>query len=115
MTGAVVSVFTAAGEAASVLLQDTAQQASQRLSAVAAGGGALLKAVTAPMPGKIVRVLVAQGQSVSAGEPLVVMEAMKMEHTMKAPTDAIVDKVHGTEGDVVGQRALLVSFKDPDA
>jgi len=115
MAGAVVSVFTAAGEAASVLLQDTAQQAAQRLSVAAAGGAALLKAITAPMPGKIVRVLVEKGQAVSEGEPLVVMEAMKMEHTMKAPADAVVDAVHGVEGDVVGQRALLVSFKEESA
>ena len=62
------------------------------------------------MPGKVIRVLVAEGQAVSAGEPLVVMEAMKMEHTMKAPADATVKGIHAKEGEVVGQRALLLSF-----
>ena len=67
--------------------------------------------VTSPMPGKIVRVLVSAGQRVTEGEALVVMEAMKMEHTMKAPADGIVEEVHGKEGEVVGQRALLISFE----
>ena len=67
------------------------------------------------MPGKVVRVLVAEGQAVSAGEALVVMEAMKMEHTMKAPADAVVKAVGAKEGDVVGQKALLLSFEQPEA
>lgn len=51
------------------------------------------------------------GQSVGAGEPLVVLEAMKMEHTMKAPADGVVGGVHAAEGAVVDRRALLVSFE----
>ena len=83
----------------------------QRLSATH-GVAATLKSVQSPMPGKIVRVLVAAGQAVSEGEALVVMEAMKMEHTMKAPADGVVEAVHGKEGDVIGQRALLISFEE---
>ena len=63
----------------------------------------------------IVRVLVSPGQAVSAGEPLVVLEAMKMEHTMKAPADVTVKGVHAAEGDVVGQRVMLLSFEDAAA
>ena len=40
---------------------------------------------------------------------------MKMEHTMKAPADVVVAGVHATEGQVVGQRALLLSFEEPPA
>ena len=74
-------------------------------------GGADAATILSPMPGKIVRVLVAAGQNVTSGEPLVVLEAMKMEHTMKAPNDAVIKGVHAAEGDVVGQRAVLLSFE----
>ena len=97
-------------------MSDVAQQAQQRLSADGgAGGGGAATAVLSPMPGKIVRVLVGAGASVSKGEALVVLEAMKMEHTMKAPADATVKGIHAKEGEVVGQRALLLSFEAPPA
>ena len=104
------------GERLSVLVSDVAQQARARLgSSGGGGGGAAASAVFSPMPGKIVRVLVTSGQAVSAGEPLVVLEAMKMEHTMKAPADGVVAGVHAAEGELVGQRALLLSFEVPAA
>ncbi len=95
---------------ASVLVHDVAQMAQLTLSAADAAA-ARQSAVHSPMPGKIVRVLVSEGQAVSAGEPLIVLEAMKMEHTLKAPTDVVVGGVHAAEGEVVTQRALLLSFK----
>ena len=112
VVGTTVDLF--GGESsARVLVSDVAQQARQRLSAVASGASAVATAVTSPMPGKIVRVLVAAGQPVAAGEALIVLEAMKMEHTMKAPADAVVAGVHAKEGDVVGNKALLLSFETP--
>ena len=75
-----------------------------------ASGGAKQASVVSPMPGKLVKVLVAPGQEVKAGEPLLVLEAMKMEHTLRATADAVVDKTFGREGDVVEQRKVLVSF-----
>jgi 3-methylcrotonyl-CoA carboxylase alpha subunit len=95
---------------ASVLVQDAAQMAQLVLSSADATA-ARQAAVHSPMPGKIVRVLVVQGQAVRAGEPLVVLEAMKMEHTLKAPTDVVIGGVHAAEGQVVAQRALLLSFQ----
>lgn len=53
--------------------------------------------------------------AVSKGQPLVVMEAMKMEHTMHAAADSVVAGVHATEGDVISQKALLISFEKPAA
>ncbi|WP_330256105.1 ATP-grasp domain-containing protein [Nocardia sp. NBC_00565] len=47
----------------------------------------------APMPGTVVRIEVAEGQSVSAGDPVLVLEAMKMEHTIRTPADGIVTKI----------------------
>lgn len=111
--GTNVQLFGADGSVAQLVVADVAQQAAQRLSAADASDGAVAAAVHSPMPGKIVRVLVGAGQAVGAGEPLIVLEAMKMEHTMKAPADAVVAGVHAVEGEVVGQKALLLSLEKP--
>lgn len=57
--------------------------------------------ITAPMPGKIVRILVAPGEEVKAGEPVIVMEAMKMQNEMKSPKDGKVQKLLASEGSAV--------------
>ena len=64
--------------------------------------------VTAPMPGKIVRLLVAPGDEVAAGQGLVVMEAMKMENELRAPRAGRVQSVAAREGQAVETGALLV-------
>jgi len=74
---------------------------------VEAEGGRL----TAPMPGKVVAVLVGKGQDVKKGEPLVIMEAMKMEHTIAAPHDGLVEDVLYAVGDQVADGAPLLAFK----
>ena len=72
-----------------------------------AAGGRL----TAPMPGKVVAVLAQAGQDVKKGEPLVIMEAMKMEHTIAAPSDGLVEEVLYGVGDQVADGAPLLAFK----
>jgi acetyl/propionyl-CoA carboxylase alpha subunit len=72
-----------------------------------AGGSS---AVTAPMPGTVVRVLVAAGDSVEPRQPLVVLEAMKMETPLVSPYAALVQAVHVTEGDRVAGGAVLVEL-----
>ncbi|AXA93345.1 acetyl/propionyl/methylcrotonyl-CoA carboxylase subunit alpha [Massilia sp. YMA4] len=67
--------------------------------------------LTAPMPGKVVAVLAKQGQDVKKGEPLVIMEAMKMEHTIAAPHDGTVDEVLYAVGDQVTDGAPLLAFR----
>jgi biotin carboxyl carrier protein len=74
----------------------------------AATGPAL---VQAPMPGKLVRVLVEAGQTVSAGQGLVVVEAMKMENELRAPRAGRVLQVAAREGQTVETGALLVSLE----
>jgi 3-methylcrotonyl-CoA carboxylase alpha subunit len=74
---------------------------------VETGGGRL----TAPMPGKVVAVLAANGQEVKKGAPLVIMEAMKMEHTISAPGDGVVEEVLYQVGDQVADGAPLLAFK----
>ena len=72
-----------------------------------AAGGRL----TAPMPGKVVAVMASSGQEVKKGEPLVIMEAMKMEHTISAPSDGLVEEVLYQVGDQVADGAPLLAFK----
>jgi 3-methylcrotonyl-CoA carboxylase alpha subunit len=66
--------------------------------------------LTAPMPGRIVAVLAQQGSTVSKGTPLIVMEAMKMEHTIAAPADGQLQEVLFSVGDQVTEGAQLVRF-----
>ncbi|RXV68136.1 acetyl/propionyl/methylcrotonyl-CoA carboxylase subunit alpha [Burkholderia stabilis] len=72
------------------------------------GGGRL----TAPMPGKVIAVLVEPGQKVEAGTPLIVMEAMKMEHTIGAPSAGVVAEVLYGVGDQVADGAQLLMMAE---
>jgi acetyl/propionyl-CoA carboxylase alpha subunit len=67
--------------------------------------------LTAPMPGTVIRVHVAPGDRVVARQPLLVLEAMKMETPLAAPYDAVVQSVHVEEGDRVTGGALLVELE----
>ena len=66
--------------------------------------------LTAPMPGKIVQLMVDEGASVEKGAPLLIMEAMKMEHTISAPANGKVEALHYAVGDQVAEGAQLLSF-----
>jgi len=72
-------------------------------------------ALKAPMPGKIVQVLVEAGAKVRKGAALVVMEAMKMEQTLVAGADSVVTDVHVGVGDQVEAGAALITFEEKDA
>ncbi len=68
--------------------------------------------VIAPMPGTVIRLLVAEGDSVHARQPLVVLEAMKMETPLASPYDAVVRAVHVVEGDKVAGGAVLLELEE---
>jgi 3-methylcrotonyl-CoA carboxylase alpha subunit len=67
--------------------------------------------LTAPMPGKVVAVLAEKGKDVKKGDALVIMEAMKMEHTISAPHDGVVEDVLYAVGDQVADGAPLLAFR----
>jgi len=69
-------------------------------------------ALTAPMPGTVIRVAVAEGDRVEARQPLVVLEAMKMETPVVSPYEAVVRKIHVSEGDRVAGGTMLVELED---
>ncbi len=78
--------------------------------AVEAGGGAAENRIIAPMAGFVRSVPVKPGTAVARGDILVVLEAMKMEHSLRAASDGVVEAVHCAVGDTVGDGALLVEF-----
>jgi 3-methylcrotonyl-CoA carboxylase alpha subunit len=78
----------------------------------AAGGG--LGLTVAPMPGKVLQVLVGIGDAVEPGQPLVVLEAMKMETTLRAEIAGTVAAVGASPGDMVEAGAALVEITPPE-
>ncbi len=77
----------------------------------AADGAAEGGRLTAPMPGKVISLLVAAGAAVTKGQPLAVMEAMKMEHTLAAPRDGTVAELLYAVGDQVAEGAELLRLE----
>ena len=67
--------------------------------------------VAAPMPGKLIAVHVAEGAEVAKGDPLMVLEAMKMEHVIRAPDDGVIAALHYGPGDQVEEGADLLLFE----
>ena len=64
------------------------------------------------MPGSVVKVHVGAGDRVAAGDPMVVLEGMKMEYTLRAPFAGVVTAVHCAEGDMVEAEAPLVDLDE---
>ena len=78
---------------------------TQEFTASASSGG-----LTTPLPGVVVALAVQEGQSVAAGEVLMVIEAMKMEHSITAPHDGVVRSIHFARGDRVPEGSELLSL-----
>jgi len=78
------------------------------------GGTGGAGSLRAPMPGLVKLVRVARGEAVAKGQPLLILEAMKMEHTIAAPHDGVVAEI-AAEGAQVNDGVMLVRFADQDA
>ncbi len=98
----------AGGRAFKIAISDEREWRRKRGTAVEAEGR---QQVLAPMPGKIVRVLVSAGDTVRAGQGLLVVEAMKMQNEIRAPKSGTIDRVRVIEGQTVnaGEVVVIVS------
>jgi 3-methylcrotonyl-CoA carboxylase alpha subunit len=100
--GEQVSVFSQAGSA-QVTVVDTLSHAGE--------GHAEAGRLTAPMPGKVIAYLVKAGDAIKTGQPLAVLEAMKMEHTIAAPRDGTVAELLFAPGDQVSEGGELLTLE----
>jgi geranyl-CoA carboxylase alpha subunit len=87
------------------LFEDITYAPAERKDAAGAG------AIRAPMAGKIIKLATTPGATVAKGDLLVVLEAMKMEHELRAATDGTIDTISIKPGDQVAMRQLLISVK----
>ncbi len=72
---------------------------------------AMVRELKAPMPGLVLKMLVKEGDTVKKNDPLLVLEAMKMENVIKSAGDAVVKKIHAVERTAVEKGQLLLSFE----
>lgn len=98
----------ASGHRSYVRVESERQRAAEAARKTGGGGGE--KVVKSPMPGRVVRILVAEGAEVDAGATLCVIEAMKMENEVKAKVACNVAEVHVTEGATVEGSAKLFTL-----
>lgn len=93
-----------------VQVQDPFDQLLKKLGLDMASS-AKINEVKAPMPGLVLGVKVEAGQEVVKDDPLMVLEAMKMENVLKSPGEAKVKKVHVKAGDAVEKNTVLIEFE----
>ncbi|MEO8257427.1 MAG: biotin/lipoyl-containing protein [Acidobacteriota bacterium] len=108
-SGGPLTVFV--GTAPVVVTLDGGRRRQAALGHRAAIGSDAALRVIAPMPGKVIRVLVAAGDAVRLRQPLVVVEAMKMENELRAGRDGHVAAIHVREGVSVDAGTLLIELK----
>ncbi len=71
----------------------------------------VVKEIKAPMPGLVVAIQVEKGQEVKAGEPVLILEAMKMENVIKSPIDGVVKAIKTEKSNTVDKNAVLIEFE----
>ncbi len=93
-----------------VRLADTYDQLVRKLG-LAAGSAQVVKDIKAPMPGLVLQISVGPGDTVEKGDPLLILEAMKMENVLKAPGSGTVKKVSVNQGQAVEKNQLLIEME----
>lgn len=76
------------------------------------GNTTVLSKVKAPMPGLVLEIFVESGQQVTKDEPLLILEAMKMENVIKSPRDGEIKSIGVIKGNAIEKNALLVEFQN---
>lgn len=96
-----------AGHLYAVEIEDEREHAAHAADRAAAKGGGLVKSI---MPGVVVKLMVKKGEQVTKGQPLLILEAMKMQNEILAPSEGTVAQVYVEERQAVGSGAKLVSL-----
>ena len=104
--------ITIAGHFYDVEIEDERERAAHAAARAAGAGGGVVKSV---MPGIVVSLLVAEGDTVEEGQPLLVLEAMKMQNEISAPVAGVVRRILVGEGEAVSAGAKLVEIKSDEA
>jgi biotin carboxyl carrier protein len=102
--------FVGSGRRAVALVESDRSRIAAAASRPGARGGCR---VIAPMPGRVVKLMVKEGDSVAAGAPVIVVEAMKMENELIAEAEGVVTQIHVSQGATVDSGALLVEVGPP--
>jgi 3-methylcrotonyl-CoA carboxylase alpha subunit len=103
-----ITVLDHGAETAVFLDGETWRLTEIDLLAARAGDDPTAGRLTAPMPGRVTQLMVEPGMNIRRGQPLIVIEAMKMEHTVTAPADGVVETVRFAPGDLVEEGAELI-------
>lgn len=75
------------------------------------GSAKLVKEITAPMPGLILEMIVNIGDEINENDPLLILEAMKMENIISSPRDGIIKSISVEKGDAVDKNQILIAFE----
>lgn len=92
-----------------VRIDDALERLMQKMG-LGAQNSQKINAIKAPMPGLVLQVVVRVGQAVSKGEPLIILEAMKMENILKSPGEGLVKAVQAQPGQAVEKGQLLIEL-----
>lgn len=98
---------TIAGQRYNLEIEDERERAASAAARARGGKGGDLKSV---MPGVVVKLLVQEGQAVKQGQPMLILEAMKMQNEIGAPADGIVKQIYVSERQAVGSGEKLVKI-----